>query len=470
MSAFLEAAWGVTLELAPWLLLGAFIAGVLHVALPAGFVKRAFVGRRGVLTAVALGVPLPLCSCGVIPAGLGLKKDGASDGAAVGFLISTPQTGVDSVLVSASFLGWPFAIFKLFAAGLTGLVGGWITDAVGTDGGSGEAPSSCAVPASPQRTIGAAWAHAVDVLRSIWKWLVFGVLLSAFITTVLPHSWLASVGSQSPMLGLGLALLISVPLYVCATASVPIAAALVAGGLPAGAALVFLMAGPATNLATLGAVYRTLGRKALTVYLTTIVLGSVILAYAFDALFPLSITAPHAHVHEASLIAQATAAVMLGMMVWFASEDVRAWASRRAAKASGPVSLKVGVEGMSCQNCVRKLTRVLEDDPRTDSVRVELEPGSATVSGTLDEAALADLVRSAGYTPHALGGPVSLTMGVEGMSCQNCVRKLSRVLDEDPRIESANVELEPGSATVRGTLDREALAELVRSAGYTPTG
>lgn len=399
MTEFLLAAWAITLELAPWLLLGAVIAGVLHVALPPGFVKRAFVGRRGVLTAVALGVPLPLCSCGVIPAGLGLKKDGASDGAAVGFLISTPQTGVDSVLVSASFLGWPFAIFKLLAAGLTGLVGGWITDAVTTEQSAGEAPKACSKSEPPkQRTLGAAWAHAVDVLRSIWKWLAFGVLLSAFITTVLPPSWLASVGGDNHLLALGLALLISVPLYVCATASVPIAAALVAGGLPAGAALVFLMAGPATNLATLGAVYRTLGRKAVTVYLGTIVIGSVVLAYAFDALFPLSITAPHHHVHEASLIAQATAAALMGMMVWFAADDLRAWRSKPSA-ATGPVAVVVGVEGMSCQGCVRKLTRLLGEDERIETCTVELDPGSATVQGTLDRDALAELVRKAGYTP-----------------------------------------------------------------------
>ena len=109
MIAYLEAVWAVLLELAPWLLLGAGVAGLLHVALPEGFIHRAFRGRLGVLKAVTLGVPLPLCSCGVIPAGLGLKKDGASDGASIGFLVATPQTGVDSVLVSASFLGWPFA-------------------------------------------------------------------------------------------------------------------------------------------------------------------------------------------------------------------------------------------------------------------------------------------------------------------------------------------------------------------------
>ena len=114
---FFQAAWEVTLELAPWLLLGTVVATILHLVIPPGLIHRRLRGPGGVLAAVVLGVPLPLCSCGVIPAGIGLRRDGASRGASVGFLISTPQTGVDSVLVSASFLGWPFAFFKLAVAG-----------------------------------------------------------------------------------------------------------------------------------------------------------------------------------------------------------------------------------------------------------------------------------------------------------------------------------------------------------------
>ena len=129
----IDAIWNILLELAPWLLLGAVVAGALHVILPANWMQRHLTGRGGVLKAVLVGIPLPLCSCGVIPVGLGLKRDGASNGAAVGFLISTPQTGVDSILVSASFLGWPFALFKVFAALVTGLIGGTLADAVSTE-------------------------------------------------------------------------------------------------------------------------------------------------------------------------------------------------------------------------------------------------------------------------------------------------------------------------------------------------
>ena len=127
----IPATWDILLELAPWLLLGTLVAAVLHVVLPPDLVQRRLTGPRGVLNAVLIGVPMPLCSCGVIPAGIGLKKDGASDGAAIGFLISTPQTGVDSALVAASFLGWPFALFKVGAAAVTGLAGGMLTERYG---------------------------------------------------------------------------------------------------------------------------------------------------------------------------------------------------------------------------------------------------------------------------------------------------------------------------------------------------
>ncbi len=400
MSDFLAAAWAVTLELAPWLLLGAAIAGVLHVALPRGFVRRAFSGRRGVLAAVALGVPLPLCSCGVIPAGLGLKKDGASDGAAVGFLISTPQTGVDSILVSASFLGWPFALFKVGAAALTGVVGGWLTDATATDV-SARPEAAPSDPSSP-RTLASAWAHTIDVLRSIWKWLAFGVLLSAAISTLMPPQWLATLGGHGELVALAVALLISVPLYVCATASVPIAAALVAGGLPAGAALVFLMAGPATNLATLGAVYRTLGRRTMLVYLGTIIVGSVALAYAFDFVLPISVAPAGTHEHGGSALESISAVLLLGMTAWFLVEDVRGWLASRGPTPAA-AALEMDVDGMTCGGCVRKLERALNADERVVGARVELDPGRARVHGDLDRAGLAQLVRSAGFTPHPGG-------------------------------------------------------------------
>ena len=387
--------WDVLLELSPWLLLGALVSAGLHYVVPVGFVHRQLNGRWGVVKAVLLGVPLPLCSCGVIPAGIGLKRDGASDGSAVGFLVATPQTGVDSILVSASFLGWPFALWKVLAALVTGVVSGWLTDAV--------SESSEAVVPPPvsggRRTVAEAAEHGVDVVRGVWRWLVFGIVVSALITTVLPPDAFASISAQGAVLAFALVLAISVPLYVCATASVPIAAALVASGMPTGAALVFLMAGPATNVATLGAVYRTFGGKTVGVYLGTIVGGSVAFGVAYEQLFgALVATSSAAHVHTTWWAIAATV-VLLALLAWYAVEDIRSALATRAAAQSTQKPISVDVSGMTCNGCANRLQRVLLATEGVDSAVVSFEDGTAVVTGLLDSSGIVDVVRGAGFEP-----------------------------------------------------------------------
>lgn len=388
----LDAVWQVWLQLSPWLLLGAAAAGALHVLLPRDFARRQFRGYGGVAKAVALGVPLPLCSCGVIPAGLGLKKDGASDGAAVGFLISTPQTGVDSLLVSASFLGWPFTIFKCVSALVMGLAGGAVTESLHTEargiGGFEEAPA-------PQSTVGF-FAHMVDVIRPIWKWIVFGVVASAAITVWIPPGAIAGWSNIHPAVSGLAALAIALPLYVCATASVPIAAALIAQGMPTGAALVFLMAGPATNIATIGAVKRAFGGRVLGVYLATVVIGSVGLAYVYDAFIPFEALGGMAHEHGQPWWAWVSAVLLGGLFVYFVVEDLRSAWLRRSAPA-GPAVVTLEVEGLTCNNCVRKLERALRDAEGVTSAMVTLEPSQAMIEGSAGTSDLEAVVRAAGY-------------------------------------------------------------------------
>jgi uncharacterized membrane protein YraQ (UPF0718 family)/copper chaperone CopZ len=384
--------WQVWLQLSPWLLLGAAAAGLLHVLLPRDFARRQFRGATGVPKAVALGVPLPLCSCGVIPAGLGLKKDGASDGASVGFLISTPQTGVDSLLVSASFLGWPFTIFKCVSALVMGLAGGIATEALHTDV---QDVSRLEGATAPQSTVGF-FEHMVDVIRPIWKWIVFGVVASAAITVWVPPGAMTGWSELNPALaGLG-ALLIAVPLYVCATASVPIAAALIMQGMPTGAALVFLMAGPATNIATIGAVKRAFGGRVLAIYLATIVVGSVGLAYIYDAFIPFEALGSMAHEHGHPWWAWTSAFALGALFLHFALDDFRAAIRRRPAPvAAAAVTLEV--EGLTCNNCVRKLERALQETEGVTSAIVTLDPSRATVEGTVGSSDLEAVVRATGY-------------------------------------------------------------------------
>jgi uncharacterized membrane protein YraQ (UPF0718 family)/copper chaperone CopZ len=401
---FVDASWNVMIELSPWLLLGAVVAGVLHVVLPRDFVRRSLRGRSGTLKAVLLGVPLPLCSCGVIPVGLGLKKDGASNGAAVGFLISTPQTGVDSILVSASFLGWPFALFKVASALVLGLVGGAATDFVD----SGDEPPPANAAARGKRTWRDGVEHAVDMVRTIWRWLIFGVLVSAAISTFLPPDAFVSLGAHGGVLAMLAMLVVSVPLYVCATASVPIAAALVASGFPPGAALVFLMAGPATNVATIGAVRRAFGAKTLGIYLATITLGSLGLGWAFDFVLvgELGVAATHGAHHGAGPVSVAAALVLSALFVFYAGEELRAFVrSSGTGDEATRANVEIDVDGLTCEGCVRKLEKKLSSVEGVKGVSVVREPrGHAAVEGSVSLDAVRDAVREAGFEPRGAPG------------------------------------------------------------------
>ncbi len=387
--------WHVLGELAPWLLLGAAVAGVMHVLLPRRFVRRQMSGMGGVLKAVALGVPLPLCSCGVIPAALGLRRDGAGKGAAMGFLISTPQTGVDSILVSASFLGLPFALFKVLSAFVMGIVGGVATELAEPSATASSAPD---LPDDDKpRTARDGLLHAVDLIRTIWGWVIVGIVVSAAITSFVPENSFAALGLTHPLWAALAVLALSIPLYVCATASVPIAAALVAAGMPAGAALVFLMAGPATNVATIGAVWRSFGARATGIYLATVVLFSISLGLLFDQLLGPDLAAHAGHTHESGPFASVAAVALLAMFVWFASDSVKAtWLKLRNRHVAGQ-TLTVRVEGMSCQKCVGKVERALLATHGVSTCQIELEAGIATVKGQVDETRVRQAIEAAGY-------------------------------------------------------------------------
>lgn len=399
MQTFLQSAWLTTVELAPWLLLGALVAGLLHVLLPRDFVRRQLTGRWSVLKAVTLGVPLPLCSCGVIPVAIGLREQQASRGATVGFLISTPQTGVDSVLVSAAMLGWPFAIFKVVAALITGLAGGWITNAMESPSHALPVTSTPSAGGGGRRGLRELVDHALEIIHSIWGWLVVGVLLSAAISTLVPDSLLAGLAAYGGLAAMAVALAVSLPLYVCATASVPIAAALVAGGLPTGAALVFLMAGPATNVATIGAIKKTIGGRALTVYLATIIAGSMAAGLLFDQVLAPAASAAHVHDHPVTWWGVGSALVLLTLIAWFAVSDcLRVLRGPPTTKANaGELSYTIPVAGMTCQGCVQSVERALQRDPQVRVAHVTLDPPQAVVVGAAAEQRLRDIIEQAGY-------------------------------------------------------------------------
>ncbi len=395
---YLHNVWDVMLSLAPWLLLGTLVAGLLHVFLPPDLIRRHLgsASTGSVVKAVILGVPMPLCSCSVIPAALGIRREGASRGAALGFMISTPQTGVDSILVSASFLGWPFAIFKVISAFVTGLIGGQLADLVTK---SIPPPVAVTAAAAAAAARGSKLRRILDygigdLLYMVWRWIVFGVLVSALITTLVPADYFAGSAVGSALPALILALLISLPLYVCATSSVPIAAALVHAGFPTGAALVFLMAGPATNIATIGAVYRGFGARVLGVYLAVIIVGSVGLGYVFAFVVPVT-AASGVYAHAGGGWVAAIAAWMLSaLLLWFAVDDTRRLLRRRHERSG----VQLLVDGMVCQGCVRRLEAAMSAVEGVRGIRADIETGAVEVFGAdLERAQLDAAVQVAGF-------------------------------------------------------------------------
>jgi len=292
--ATFAAAWGMLLEASPYIWLGALAAGILHAWVPQAWIMGQLGGRGAgsVWKAALLGIPIPLCSCGVIPAVVGLRKRGAGRGASVSFLISTPETDIDSIALTWAMLGPVWAVIRPVAAILvavgTGLVANLLPDRTEVvpesntcsccnDGGTGGK-----TPSRPVR----AWRFVFrELIPDIGWWLLLGLLLSGLIVALLPPDFLATLPG-GPIVQMLFALLIGIPLYICAAASTPLAAALLMKGMAPGAALVLLLTGPATNLASALVISRHLGKAGTAVYLGGVAVGSLVCGLLVQAFAP----------------------------------------------------------------------------------------------------------------------------------------------------------------------------------------
>ncbi len=322
---FLASLWSTLEAMAPYLLFGFAIAGLLSVFLSPAFVERHLGQRRlgAVLKASLLGVPLPLCSCSVIPVTASLRRHGAGRGATMAFLLSTPQTGIDSILVTVSLLGWVFALFRAVAAFVSGIIGGILANMIPEKIADAPAVPACTSSCCDKESAHApAWRRAirygfVDLPKDIGVSLLLGLLVAGGIAAVVPDDFFAGaigtgIGAMFVMMALG------IPVYVCATASVPIAAALIAKGVSPGAALVFLIAGPATNAATISTLWKMLGRAATFVYVGTVAVTSIVSGLALDAIYAgtgAQITAA-CHDELPAIVRWTCVAALLGVLLW----------------------------------------------------------------------------------------------------------------------------------------------------------
>jgi len=311
--------WAVFLDTAFWLLLGLLAAGFIKSYISEDTMQR-WVGGKGfaaVSRAALFGAPLPLCSCGVLPAAIGLRRSGASKEATVSFLISTPETSVDSIAVTYALMGPLMAVYRPIAALVSAIVTGMMTalvnnevtaavvsaDTVPSCCSHGQKPEekSCCASADEQkheqgccgsiehttvekqnRFLSAISYAASELLDDIAAWMAVGIVIAGVMLTFIPPDWLAQWGQG--LFAMLVMLVVGIPMYICAVASTPIAAGMILAGVSPGVALVFLLVGPATNIAGLALVSKELGIKVTAVYLAGISAISVAMGLLLEHL------------------------------------------------------------------------------------------------------------------------------------------------------------------------------------------
>ena len=297
--------WNLLQEASIYVIFGILVAGMLRIFLSPDTVAR-HLGRgrfSSVFKASLLGIPIPLCSCGVLPAAASLKKQGANKGATTAFLISTPESGVDSIALTYALLDPVMTMARPAAAFATATAAGLSENLLtkGEEEIKTKPDLSCPVdgccdgqecPPEDHRShhsfsekLRAGLAYALNELwNDIAVWFLVGILLAGLITALIPADVLTRyLGGGLPSMLIMLAA--GIPLYICATASTPIAAALILKGVSPGAALVFLLVGPATNITSLTVLLGILGKRATAIYLTAIALSAVIFGLILDQVY-----------------------------------------------------------------------------------------------------------------------------------------------------------------------------------------
>ena len=391
-------------EMSPYLLLGFLLAGLMHAFIP-GTIYSKYLAKpnmRSVVLAALFGIPLPLCSCGVLPTAMSLRREGASKGAAVSFLIATPQTGVDSIIATFSLMGLPFAIIRPIAALATAIFGGKMVNVIEGDEGAGKFDStneqthddlcgdSCCgghdkVPTSFVGKVIEALRYAyIDMMESVGKWLVVGLIVAGLITIFVPDSYF-EIFKDNSFTSMLLVLCISIPMYLCATGSIPIAVALMMKGLTPGAALVLLMAGPACSVASVLVVSKVLGRRTLTAYLGSIISGAVGFGLVTDYLLPRAWFMSHLVANDACCEEEsslfATSCTILLFLLLANAFIRRRFRSKANINSKNTMKQTFIIKGMSCNHCRMSAEKAILSVKGVTSASVDLGSKQAVVEG-----------------------------------------------------------------------------------------
>jgi copper ion binding protein len=406
-------------KMSPYLLFGFFFAGVLRVFFSPEMVAR-HLGRGrmlSVIKAALFGIPLPLCSCGVIPTSISLRRQGANKGSTLSFLISTPTTGVDSIMATYALLGPLFAVYRVISSFVAGVFCGIITNLFTKETvktlDTGGTCNICDIK-EPHfhnilEKIKFMFHYAfVELLEGISKWLLLGILIGGVITYLIPQEFIENYlgsGWQAMII----MLMVGIPIYICATGSIPIVAALMLKGMSPGAGLVFLLAGPATNAVTITVVAKELGKKAVIIYLLSIAITSILLGMLLNLIWEiftfkksLLVTMemeilPHwIELGSASLLISLIVFCFIKERPWLLKKKEEVKINKDMQKTKEVI---LEVPDMTCQHCVRSIEGALNRLDGIKKVEVGLKNKIVRIEYT-DKVKLKDMVKainSAGY-------------------------------------------------------------------------
>ena len=339
---------------------------------------------------------------------MSLRKEGASKGATVSFLIATPQTGVDSIIATYSLMGLPFAIARPIAALLTSVFGGGLVNISERNEPRQGCGESCSREPEEKKSFSARCIDAleyafVEMMADIGKWLAIGLLIAGLITVLVPESWFG-IFKGNTFASMLLVLAIAMPMYVCATGSIPIAVALMLKGLTPGAALVLLMAGPACNLASMLVVHKVLGTRTTLVYILSIVIGAICFGTLIDWLqfsgsvdFLARLNTSHCGCCDSDSVFSIICSLVLALLLinaLFIHRNIH-----KPNNTKDTMNAKTyHIEGMNCNHCRMSAEKALRSVEGVTNASVDLATGEALVEGTATREALAKALSEIGFT------------------------------------------------------------------------
>ena len=435
--AILYEIYKMFLEMSPYIMLGLAFVALLNIFVNKEQISR-HIGKNNfisVLKAAMFVVPLPLCSCGVVPTTVYLHKNGASKASTLSFLISTPQTGIDSIIATYGLLGPVFAVFRPFAAFIMGITGGMIANLIENkkiketpkpafdptkisfniiesgsspkapvcDDGCGDITDTIHKLPIQKRIIPSLKYAFVDFVDDISMQFIVGVIISGLIAYFIPANYFAELGIGTGILGMLILIAIGIPMYVCATASIPIALTLIAKGFSPGVAFVFLATGPATNAASLAIIGKTLGKEITSIYLITIILTSIFMGYLLDFILNsagimqsyVESLPCHSESIEYEVVKVFFSVVFAGLILYTMSIKFQKKYFNKNTKNNKLI--KVNISGMTCNHCVNNVQKAMAELDGINEFEVSLAENCVYYSGNIELSVIKNKIDSIGY-------------------------------------------------------------------------